>query len=58
MSEADLWRLIRLLEEAKALAEAREERGIAELIERARRFSLERVYPAARPFLSQLRLIK
>jgi hypothetical protein len=39
------------LEEARALAEARDERGIAELIERARRGALERVYPASAPFV-------
>jgi len=52
MSQAEWRRILALLEEARALAEARDERGIAELIERARRAALERVYPASAPFIS------
>jgi hypothetical protein len=52
MREAEWRQVIGLLEEAKALAVARDERGIAELIERARRAALDRVYPAAAPFIS------
>ena len=51
MSQAEWRRILALLEEARALAEARDERGIAELIERARRGALERVYPASAPFV-------
>jgi hypothetical protein len=52
MSEPEWRRVIGLLEEAKALAVGRDERGIAELIERARRVALDRVYLAAAPFIS------
>ena len=52
MSQPEWRRILALLEEARALADARGERGIAELIERARRAALERVYPASAPFIS------
>jgi len=48
--ETQMRRVIALLEEAKALA--REEPAIAELIQQARRRALERLYPAAGPFIS------
>jgi hypothetical protein len=55
MSQPEWRRILALLEEARALADARDERGIAELIERARRAALERVYPASAPFVSAMR---
>ena len=51
MSQAEWRRILTLLEEARTLAQARDERGIAELIQRARRGALERVYPASAPFV-------
>jgi len=50
-----LKRVIALLGEAKALAEARDKLEIAELINRARMAALDRLYPAAQAFTSQCR---
>jgi hypothetical protein len=52
MSQPEWRRILALLEEARALADARDEHGIAELIERASRAVLDRAYPASAPFIS------